>query len=306
MTGYGNHAGFSITSSKIQLVEIVHKNSGFILQNVDEVFFDERLKITEDKETKAISVLQSAFNELLIRNRVISKEASFTLPSEVFYTVQLPYDNTLLSNDLMEEIKWELSLLYPYLFINDLAIRYIEIEKNSLVNFNTILISALKRKYLHWLKYFCNENKLKLKFIDNSHFASDRALTSLNDNKGIILSIYLSNKILSFIFYIDEKPTLFKNIPFTSANEIPRIILSEISSSESMILDKSMIDSFYISGEDISNSYVNTLNTSTGIDFKIFNPFEKVDPDPKLFENANFSRKFNSFSPAAGIAFRIA
>ncbi|MDO8551052.1 MAG: hypothetical protein Q7S39_13005, partial [Ignavibacteria bacterium] len=155
MTGYGNHAGFNITSSRIQLVEINYKNSQFILQNLDEVYFDERLKLSEDKETKIISVLQAAFNEILIRNRINSKAASFTLPPEIFYTVQLPFDNTLLYQDLIEELKWHLSILFPYVFINDLVIQHIEIPKNRIIDRDTILVSALKRKYLHWLKYFC-------------------------------------------------------------------------------------------------------------------------------------------------------
>ncbi|HSP88047.1 MAG TPA: hypothetical protein VLN45_07925 [Ignavibacteriaceae bacterium] len=305
MTGYGNHAGFNITSSKIQLVEVNFKNSRFVLQNVDEVYFDERLKLTEDKETKIISVLQAAFNEILIRNHVNSRTASFTLPPEIFYTVQLPFDNTLLKQDLLEEIKWQLSILFPHVFINDLVIQHIELPKNKIINHDSILVSALKRKYLHWLKYFCEENNLKIKFIDNSHFASERALTISQSIKGISLSLYKGNNFLSFIFSLEGKPVLFKVTFLESAVEIPQIILKETSPTESVNLNRSMIDSFFISGEDVSESFVNSLNSNTGIDFKLFNPFEKIEPDSGLFENIHFSRKSSAFSPAAGIAFRI-
>ena len=306
MAGYTNHAGFNINSSRIQLVEINYKNSQFILQNVDEVYFDERLKLTEDKETKIVSVLQAAFNEILIRNRINSKTASFTLPPEIFFTVQLPYDNTLLYQDLFEDIKWQFSILFPYVFINDLVIQHIEIAKNRIINHDTILVSALKRKYLHWLKYFCEGNSLKIKFIDNSHFASERALTSSQDiNEGITLSLYISSNYLSFIFSLNGKPFLFKVVSFGSAEEIPQIILKETSPTESVNLNRSMIDSFYATGEDVSNSFVNSLNANTGLDFKLFNPFKNITPDPGLFENINFSRKSSTFSPAAGIAFRI-
>ena len=306
MTGYGNHAGFNITSSKIQLVELNYKNSGFILQNVDEVYFDEHLKLAEDKETKIISVLQSAFNEILIRNRVNSKAASFTLPPEIFYTVQLPFDNTLLYQDLFEDIKWQLSVLFPQVFINDLVIRHIEIPKNKILEHDTILVSALKRKYLHWLKHFCVENNLKIKFVDNSHFASERALTaSQNLKDGISLSLYISSNYLSFIFSLNGKPFLFKVSSFDSADEIPQILLKETSPTESINLNRSIIDSFFVSGEDISNSFVDSLNANTGIEFKLFNPFENINPDQGLYENINFSRKSPAFSPAAGIAFRI-
>jgi hypothetical protein len=306
LRGYGNHAGFNITSSKIQLVEVNYKNSQFVLQNVDEVYFDDRLKLNEDKETKIISVLQAAFNEILIRNRINSKAASFTLPPEIFYTVQIPFDNTLLYQDLFEDVKWQLSILFPHVFINDLVIQHIEIPKNRIINHDTILVSALKRKYLHWLKYFCEENNLKIKFVDNSHFASERALTtSQNLKEGITLSLYISSNYLSFIFSLGGKPFLFKVVFFASANEIPQIILKETSPTESVNLNRSMIDSFYVTGEDISNSFVNSLNANTGLDFKLFNPFENINPDSGLFENINLSRKSGAFSPAAGIAFRI-
>lgn len=306
MTGYVNHAGFNITSSKIQLVEINYKTSGYVLQNVDEVYFDERLKLTEDKETKIISVLQAAFNEILLRNRINSKTASFTLPPEIFYTLQVPYDNTLLYQDIYEEIKWQLSVLYPYVFINDLVIRHLEIHKNRIINHDTLLVSSIKRKYLHWLKYFCEENNLKIKFTDNSHFASERALTSIqNIKEGISLSLYISSNYLSFIFYLNGNPFLFKVINYNSANEIPHIILKETTPTEKINLNRSVIDYFYISGEDITNSFVNSLNTSTEIKFQFFNPFENITPDPGLFENALFSKKSSAFSPAAGIAFRV-
>jgi len=306
MARYGNHAGFTITSSKIQLVEINYRNSQFYLQNIDEVFFDDHLKLAEDKDTKIIAILQSAFNEILIRNRINSKSVSFTLPAEIFYSVQLQYDNTLLYNDLLEEIKWELSIIYPFLSVKELVIQQIEIEKNAIIDRNTILISAVKRRYLQWLKLFSDENDLKIKFIDNSHFASERALTYSCNLKGIVLSLYLSSNYISFIFSLDGKPFLFKITPFASAGEITNIILKETSPTESVNLNRSMIDSVYITGEDISKSFVDTLSTNTGIDLKLFNPFEKINPDPKLFENSFFSRKFNSFSPAAGIAYRIA
>ncbi len=306
MTGYGNHAGFNITSSKIQLVEINHKNNGFILQNVDEVYFDERLKLTEDKETKIISILQSAFNEILLKNKINSKLASFTLPPDIFYNVQIPYDNTLLYQDLDEEIKWQLTVLFPSVFINDLVIQKLELPKNKILNYDSLLVSAIKRKYLHWLKFFCEENNLKIKFIDNSHFASFRALTSSqNIKEGLSLSLYITGSFVSFIFSLDEKPILFKVKNYNSASDIPQLILRETSPTEKININRSMIANYFISGEDISNSFVTSLNEAMEIEFNFFNPFENINPSPELFESALFSKKSNAFSPAAGIAFRL-
>lgn len=305
--GNEDHTGFTLTSSKIQFVEVGFKNEKFILQNIDEVYFDERLNLTEDKETKITSVLQTAFNELLIKNRTSASTASFTLPVEMFYTVQIPYDNTLLYQDLLEEIRWELSVLYPFVNPKELVIQHIEIEKNKIVDRNTILVSALRRKYLQMIKYFCDENNLSLKFVDNSHFASERALSSVYNLKDTVsLSLYVSNSSLSLIFSLEGKPVWFKTVAYHSASEIPEIILKETSPGETVNINRSLIDSAYISGEDISDSFVNTLSANTGIEFSRFNPFENINPDPKLLDNNFYSQKFNTFSPAAGIAYRLA
>lgn len=302
-----NHTGIAITPLKVQLVEISTENEEYILQNIDEVYFDEHLNLTEDKETKIISVLQSAFNELLIKNHISPLTASFTLPVEMFYTTQIPYDNTLLYQDLLEEIQWELSVIFPFVQTKELVIQHIEIEKNRIINRDTILVSALKRKYLQMIKYFCDGNNISLRFIDNSLFASERVLSCINDLKNrISLSLYLSSSYLSLIFSYDGKPVLFKTTNYSSAIEIPEVVLKETSPSETVNINRSMIDYAFISGEDISDSFVNTLNKNTGIEFTRFNPFENITPDPRLAENNYFLQKFNTFSPAAGIAYRLA
>jgi Tfp pilus assembly PilM family ATPase len=306
VAGNENHTGFTLTSAKVQLVEVNLKNEKFILQNVDEAYFDERLNLTEDKETKITSILQTAFNELLIRNRLSAGSISFTLPVEMFYTVQIPYDNTLLYQDLLEEIRWELSILFPFVDSKEVVIQHIEIEKNKIVNRDTILVSALRRKYLQMIKHFCDENNLALRYVDNSHFASERALSSVYNLKDTVtVSLFVGSNHLSLIFSLEGKPVLFKTTTYNSATEIPDIILKETSPSETVNINRSLIDSAYISGEDISDSFVNSLNSNTGIEFKRFNPFENISPDPRLLENNNFSQKFNTFSPAAGIAYRL-
>jgi len=221
--------------------------------------------------------------------------------------MQVPYDNSLLHKDLIEEFRWEFSVLYPYVPTNDLVIQYIEIERNRTLPQNTAIAIAIKRKYLKLIREFCIQNKLELRFIDNSHFASERVL-ALNNlaSKGLVLSVYINKNYLSIIFSLEGKPVKFKVIQLTNAGEIPAYILNEIKNEEGNPLNKEFINASFISGEDLSPSMVRTLQNSIGIEFIQFNPFEKIEPNPKLIENKLFSDKFNSFSPAAGIAFRIA
>ncbi|MFO7445812.1 MAG: hypothetical protein R6W90_05565 [Ignavibacteriaceae bacterium] len=308
MAGFENHAGFTITGSKLQVVEVVYKADQFVLENVDEAYFNEPVDLNNDKETKISALLQGAFNELQIKHPLKSTSVSFTLPFDLFYTMQVPYDNTLLPQDLIEEFRWELSILYPYLSVKDLVIQYIEVDRNNLIAHNSAMVVAVPRKFLFMLHTFCNQNNLKLKFADNIHIASDRALSVSSPlmEKGLILSVYFSTKFLSLIFSSNGKPVYLKVIPLNDAGEITERLNNELSAEGSSGITKSMIDAAFITGEDLSASIVQSLRSSAGIDFIYFNPFEKIKPEPKLFNNKCYSERANSFASAAGITYRLA
>lgn len=307
MTGYENHAGFSISDSKLQVVEINNQQDHFYLENIDETYFNEPLNFEKDKETKISSLLQGAYNELMIRKPIKSRSVSFTLPFELFYTAQLPYDNTLLHQDLLEEFRWEFSVLYPFVQAKDLAIQYIDIDKNEFTPYNTAIIIALQRKYLQVLNNFCRQNNLKLKFVDNIHFAAERALVMSNAAApaGVSMSVYLCNKYLSILFSYNGKPIQFNILQLNDASEIPGHIIRALTGRENFKISKNVLTSAFITGDSLSNSIVQTLCDTLDIDFIQFNPFDKIKPGQKLFENKFYSEHFNSFAPAAGIAYRV-
>jgi len=308
MTGFENHAGFTISSSKLQVVEIVHKDNQFVLENVDEAFLNESINLEQDKETKISALLQGAFDEILVRNTLKSITASFSLSPDVFKIVQLPYDNTLLHQDLIEEFRWELSIMFPDINPADQVIQYIEIEKNRLIDKNTSIVISLSRKYIQIIKDFCDKNKLKLKFIDNIHLASERALSAMNplSEKGLVLSVYLSGKHLSILFSFQGKPASMKVYYLQNAGDIIKFISAELDSNQYLNINRRMLESAFISGEELSVSMINTLREKLDIPFIHFNPFVKIKPNPKLFENRYYSEKFNAFSPSVGVALRLA
>lgn len=308
MAGLENHAGFNITSSKLQVVELNYKEGQYFLSNIDEAYFSESLNFEKDKETKLSALLQGAFNELLIKKPLKTSQVSFTLPFDLFYLMQIPYDNTLLYQDLIEEFKWEFSILYPFVTVKDLVIQYLEIDRNDLIPYNTAIIYAIQRRYLQFIQNFCKTNNLQLKFIDNIHTASERALTVSNSpvGKGLILSVYFDNKYLSVIYSLDGKPIYHKVIPLNDVGEIPSYLLAETSVRENLNINQNLIQEAYITGDEISDAIIESLNNTLGIKFIHFNPFNKIKPEPKLYENKSFMERSNSFSPAAGIAFRLA
>lgn len=308
MTGYENHAGFTISGSKLQVVEINNYEDQFYLENVDEAYFNETLNFEKDKETKISALLQGAFNEIILRKPLRSDSISFTLPFELFYTAQVPYDNTLLHQDLIEEFRWELSVLYPFASTKNMVIQYIEIEKNEIIPHNSALVIGLQRKYLQVLNNFCGQNNLKLKFVDNVHFAAEKALeiNSPASVNGLVMSVYIFNKYLSIIFSFNGKPVYFDTVPLNDASEIPGHITRALTPKENFNIKKEKLTASFISGDGLSNTVVQTLSDTLDIDFIQFNPFEKLKPQPKLLDNKFYSEQFASFAPAAGIAYRVA
>jgi Tfp pilus assembly PilM family ATPase len=64
------------------------------------------------------------------------------------------------------------------------------------------------------------------------------------------------------------------------------------------------IDAAYISGDEISNSFMERISEKTDINFLMFNPFSKLQLDPNVLDNKYYLLKNSSFSPAVGISIR--
>jgi Tfp pilus assembly PilM family ATPase len=308
MPEFDNHIGFNISSSKLQVVEVNYLADQFKLVNVDEAYFNDPINFESDKETKILALMQGAYDELLIKKNINSTSASFTLPFELFHLMQMPYDTTLLYQDLLDEFKWELSVMYPFISTKNLVLQYFEIDKGPFNETSSALVFAVQRRYLQMLDSFCKKNNLKLKFVDNLHIAAERSLSVSNAivYKGLTLSVYFNNKFLSLFFAFNGKPLYFKAIPLNDASEITDHLIKETSHSSILNIERSQIEAAFISGDEISVAVVQTLKKVLGLDFIPFNPFDRIRPVPDLYESKLYLEKYNSFSSAAGIAFRIA
>lgn len=308
MAGYFTHAGINVSGTKLQLVEIVGSPDGVLLDSLNEVIFTEPIDFKSENETKILSQFQTAFDEFRIEKPFKSKKLSFSLPLEMFYIAQLPFENTLLHRDIMEEFKWEFSVMYPFLNPEDLILQYLEVEKNMIFTKNSAVVYAIERKYLKILNKFCVQNDLNLGYIDNAHLASERALALSKSviKLGLRLSVYVSKKLLSIILSLDGKTISQKVYKLENQDAIHQLIERELSPTRSKNIMKGLVKAAYITGEISTDALAKNLSDKTGITFISFNPFDKLSTTPKIQESSLYSQKFNSFSSAAGIAYRIA
>jgi Tfp pilus assembly PilM family ATPase len=302
LTDFDITAGLKFTSSKMQLLELQLKSGVVYVKDLNEVFFNEKVNFLKDKETKISALLQGAFDEALLQRSLKDIYVSVTVPQNLFYSVQLPFEESLLYSDLVEEFRWQLSLLYPFIDAKELLIQYFPLPQNEFQQTSTAFVTALPRNIVQIFLSFCKSNNLKLRFIDSSHTASDRALIANRDitSDNLILSLFVEEKVLSFTFYHFGEPFLFSNLTFDNASEIPHLVQKEISKHKF----EGLVNGAFISGDEISNSFTERLSEKTNITFNQFNPFSKLQLEPEILDNKFYLLKNNSFSSAVGISIR--
>lgn len=307
MAGLFVHAGLHLSSTKLQLVEIFSAPDEVRLENLNEAEFTEPINFKLDNENKILAQLQTAFDKMRSQKPIRSTNLSFSLPLNLFYITQLPYDNTLLHRDILEEFKWEFSVLYPFIAPEEISLQYLEVERNMVFTKNTAIVYGIERKYLKIFQKFCEQNNLKLGYIDNAHLASERAL-ALSDSfikQGLRLSVFIAKESLSNILTLDGKIIAQKVYELKSQNDIRQLIEEDVTPSKTRNIMKGLVQAGYITGDDLTESYIESLSKKIGISFIEFNPFDKLTPLKKIKESQLFTKKFNSFSAAAGITYRI-
>jgi len=299
------HAGINLTTEKIQLVEIVSKDNKFVAANVDEEYFSESVHLDE-KETKLSSILQSAFNELVLRNPLASANISFTLPPDYFKIIELPYEKSLIKKDLEEHVRWEFEQLFPYLNSEDLVIQFIHLKRDGFSGDDKILIAAVIKKHLKYIYKFCSRNNFNLKYVDNAHFAANSILR-LNkqlpaDTNG--LSLYLRDNSFSIIVFQDYHPSFYKEFHYERIDQIFRKIDDYLTNMNDYGLIKENIGYAVLSGDRSSESVKQHLEENLSIKFSLLNPFEVLPLDEKLSDSDCVTSNYSTFTAAAGIALR--
>ncbi len=307
MNVFENQAGISVSATRLQLVEISLNDDHSSISNFDEAYYTEPLNFQNEKTTKLSALLQGAFNEILIRKPLKSKSVSFSLPLDLFYFLQTPVDNSLLHSEMTDQLKWELTTAYPFINPDEMVFRFIEIPVNSFCDQPTAIVSAINRKYIGIVNSFCEINKLKLRFIDNIHFACERTIPPVTpESDSIQLSLFISNSNLSVMYTYNGNLLSFRVLRFDSISQVSEIIKNDVSQNKLLKISAGDIGNVFVFGDDVTDGFVASLSTAINIKLIKLNPFInfRIENNSSGF---NFqSERFNSFASAAGIAYRTA
>ncbi len=308
MNGINSNAAINISLRSFQILEVEKEKNQFKIVKINETFFENPLNFNTQKDTSFLAQLQNSFDEVNLTQPLKCTHVSFTLPQEIIFSVQLPYDNTLLRKDLIEEFRWELSLLLPFISGDELVIQFVQLKQNLLNKKHTAFVMAVEKKYLMLIKNFCIRNKLELKFIDSAIITTNRLVNSLkkSSDKGLMLNIIFSSNAFTFILNENGKPAYVKTFSESKTDSIAEIINKELSSTQLNNIRKNILNEAYICGEDISSETVSQLRLTTGLNFIKLNPFSNLLIDPRIANQHMITERYNSFTAVAGMAYRLA
>lgn len=288
-----NHVGFNITKNKLQLVEVVRESSKYCLENVDEHIYTEELDFSLS-ESKIITILQSSLNTLTERTLLKSKNISFSLPLSEFIIFEIPYEKSLSKNGLEEHIKWEFSILFPMLDVEDYIIRTLKLT--SFENETRILVVGLLNKSVTTLLNFSLQNNLILRFIDTSHISSDSNISLIENRK--ILSIYVDDELCSINSYIGTSLHTTKRFEVVDNSSVIKSINTFWEN------QNIAYDNIYLASTLEVDELKLELEAKIKNSIEMINPFDSIEPSESFIQNAYYLNKPNLFSSAAGICYR--
>lgn len=299
-------AGINVTASRLQFVEVEKELNQLLISNIGQTFISPPINFEDQVEANIQNQLQTAFDEIKIRNPVTSTFASFTLPPELFITIQLPYDSNLNQNEIREEFNWEISQLFPYISIDELAIKFYELGSDFLPGKNNALVVALNKKYLIQIKNFCSRNNLIPRLVDSSSIAANNFINKTTGvvKESIVINIFSSRNSVTLFINVSLKPGYVK-VFLKQDNGIINSIINELLHQRfKEVLNKPFTQAV-VSGEEVGTDSLSELQIATGLEFKKFNPFDVIRFKAEFHNHDLSSEQFSTFTSATGIASRF-
>jgi hypothetical protein len=296
-------AGINITASRLQFVEVENESNQLLVSNIGQTFISPPINFEDQVEANIQAQLQTAFDEIKIKNPITSNITSFTLPPELFITIQLPFDANLTQKEIREEFKWEISQLFPFIPIEELAIKFYELDGRLLAGKNNALVVALKKKYLMLIKYFCSKNNLIPKLVDNASITANSFINthSFDGKNSVRINIFNSRHSITLFINISSKLAYVKVFQKQEDGVISRII-KEISQENIKQIITEPFTNAFISGEDIGTDSLSEINKLSGLEFRKFNPFDIIKFAPGFQNKEIANEHLVNFTSAAGIA----
>ncbi len=172
-------SGLSISEKGMRFVEMRHSASAVEIVSTATYSYPESTTfIREYSEEQLYSLIEEGVQFLNLQAPLTYHPTSVSISPAFFLHAMMQEPRGFSTGDLIEEIRWNYSLLAPYTQEDDLAI---SLFRNSITP-NDISTAAINKRILVTINRVCDELGIKLKAVEHSTLASIRAITNFENN----------------------------------------------------------------------------------------------------------------------------
>ncbi len=201
-----NGVGLLITDSKILLARLQKKENSFLIGNFLSANFDAPLNQSTG-EIIFLSQLEEICEEPLRDAETIR----VALPQNLYRIFSFPYEEKLSRADLREQIKWEISRLFPETDVEKFVPTYFISENKDYARVNVIVA---EKKFLEIIFKFALRKNIGIEFFEHPAIATLNAFNAINKMPDIL--IYASDGFLTGMALDGGKIKLIRSLPFSS------------------------------------------------------------------------------------------
>lgn len=303
MSVFQAHAGINLSSAKLELVAINYTDKQCFVENVDEEYFSEFINF-DDKETRIISILQQAFDNILIRNRFSSSNVSFSLPSEIFKIFEIPYETDLHKDDLINHLDWEFSVLYPLLNRDDYLIRYFQFN-DEVRKPKHLVAFAIERRIINVINKFALRNNLTIKYIDNEHVAASTSMIINELANENIFSVFIGYHHFTIMITDKNLPVYFRKKTLKSFADFKDAFEEEFDTLKDKFTEEYKFEKVFVFGDKYPASVTEVVKSKLDCELNYLNPFSLIKPPDTTQKTTSLVNNPTIFSAAAGMAYRL-
>lgn len=272
-----------------ELKEIVLKDEvdlGFNINNESQ-FRQNNNELIIEFGDKFSQIFKNGSNDILTAGIIIDT-------SQTFLTV-VPIDFNEDQSSINSHILWELSNYFPDTYKN-FNIKYYRLNNHFNDKIDEVLLIAVDKNKINFIKSLCNNNNIKIKNIEIDHFAVEKCLyENFSDeiNSRNILIIGCKNSRFDFSLIAQGLIRYYDFENFEQVN-IKSFILKQMNFFNLMFNDMN-IQNVFLYGEDNSSLVKDILNEEfTNLSVSFINTIDEND-------NQN---NFSQYAPLYGLALK--
>jgi len=307
MPSDSHFVGLDLADGTIRLIEIKHSSKGKILSQLGEITTDINFESVEFSTYLRDSTFTAKFTEListlLKRNHIKAKEAAVALNSAQAFITQLPVDSHLSRSELYEHLHWELSNYYPDESSDSFTIATHFVKR--LNGAREILLVAVRREIINFLKTVFSQCDLHLRIIDIDHFAAEHALRdNYLDIATMDVALFgLKAHHLDVSVISKSKFLFYRHCRLENITEAHYFITREIATIQEK-LSAVALDNIFLYGNEVNNELCVSLSQMLNLPVEQMNPFRSLAVSGALKNSEAVRTTFYKFAPSAGLALR--